>query len=242
MTIFYKCLYGSQNYHLDNENSDIDIKILTIPTLDDLIKEKKTSKTIEIDTGQADVKDIRKMFEQILKCNPSYIEVLLNKYVEVNTDYQDEYNELISLRDRILRYNLTALYKATLGTIFNKERYVFNIYPTTEANITKYGYDGKNASHILRLKSFIKKVLDNEPFEECFDAKTYDNYKLILDLKNHKIDKGLVADIVNQSIANVKLLGPTIPIDVDIEVKGLMYDLADRIIKKSIKEEILNVR
>lgn len=182
------------------------------------------------------------MLEQILKCNPSYVEVLLNKYVEVNPEYQKEYDELISLRDRILRYNLTALYKATLGTIFNKERYVFNIYPTTEANITKYGYDGKNASHILRLESFIKKVLDNKPFEECFDAKTYDSYELIIDFKNHKTDKDLVADTINQSIANVKLLEPLIPTNIDIEVKDLLYDLADRIIKKSIKEETLNER
>lgn len=239
MTIFYKCLYGSQNYHLDNKNSDIDIKILTIPTLDDLIKEKKTSKTIEIDTGQADVKDIRKMFEQIFKCNPSYIEVLLNKYVEVNPDYQKEYDELISLRDRMLRYNLTSLYKATLGTIFNKERYVFNIYPTTEANIDKYGYDGKNASHILRLESFVKKVLDNEPFEECFNAKTYDNYELILDLKNHKTDKDIVADIINQSIANVKSLEPSVSTYIDIEVKDLLNCLAYRVIKKSVREEVL---
>lgn len=35
---FFIALYGSQNYQLDTENSDVDSKMLVIPTLDDLIR------------------------------------------------------------------------------------------------------------------------------------------------------------------------------------------------------------
>ena len=63
-TVLYAANYGSHNYNLDiyNEeyNSDIDTKVIILPTLEELVRNSKpVSTTIEISTGQCDIKDIR---------------------------------------------------------------------------------------------------------------------------------------------------------------------------------------
>ncbi len=50
-------LYGSQNYELDYEGSDVDSKAIVLPTLEDIILNKPaTSKTLSMSNGgQCDV-------------------------------------------------------------------------------------------------------------------------------------------------------------------------------------------
>lgn len=99
--VFFTALYGSQNYHLETGLSDIDTKTLVIPTIKDLIDNRVVSETIKIENGLDDRKDIREMFKQFLKQNPSYLEILASREVEVNQLYQEEYNELISMTEKI---------------------------------------------------------------------------------------------------------------------------------------------
>lgn len=53
-TVLYIGLYGSQNYNLDDEQSDIDCKAIILPTLHDIIFRKTTSKVIECENGSID--------------------------------------------------------------------------------------------------------------------------------------------------------------------------------------------
>ena len=56
-------LYGSQNYELDYEGSDVDSKAIVLPTLNDIVLNKQPiSTTIDMgDNCLCDVKDIRKL-------------------------------------------------------------------------------------------------------------------------------------------------------------------------------------
>ena len=56
--VIYIGLYGSQNYNLSDEQSDIDVKAIILPTLQDIIFRKVTSTTIECENGNIDVKDL----------------------------------------------------------------------------------------------------------------------------------------------------------------------------------------
>lgn len=60
---FYIGLYGSQNYNLDNKNSDVDAKAIVVPSFDELIRFKGESKSFSFGDGILDVKDVRLMFE-----------------------------------------------------------------------------------------------------------------------------------------------------------------------------------
>ena len=65
--IFGIFLYGSQNYGLATANSDIDTKMIVIPSFDDLIFKKPVSKTIRFPWGECDVKDVREMIKSYKK-------------------------------------------------------------------------------------------------------------------------------------------------------------------------------
>jgi len=62
--VIYIGLYGSQNYNLDDEESDIDAKAIILPSLHDIIFRKVTSKVVECEKGNIDVKDLLTEFEK----------------------------------------------------------------------------------------------------------------------------------------------------------------------------------
>lgn len=84
--VIYIGLYGSQNYNVDDELSDIDAKAIILPTLHDIIFRKVTSKVIECENGTIDVKDLITFYDVIKKGNFSYIESIDTEYsIEINT-------------------------------------------------------------------------------------------------------------------------------------------------------------
>ena len=85
-TVLYAANYGSHNYNLDVNNdeyqSDIDTKVIILPTLEELVHNTKpVSTTIEISTGQCDIKDIRAFVPTLLKANIQFLEILMAKII-----------------------------------------------------------------------------------------------------------------------------------------------------------------
>lgn len=155
-SIAYICIYGSQNYGLDvyseNYRSDIDMKAIIVPTLDDLVKNSKPiSTTINTEWGLCDLKDIRVYFQTLLKANPTYIETLYTDYYIVDEKFSNEFNHIFNLRDDLVTVLSAQFLKAMYGMMCEKEKALYHPYPTIAHKIEKYGYDGKQAHHILRL-------------------------------------------------------------------------------------------
>lgn len=148
-------LQGSQNYGLDEYSddytSDIDSKAIIIPTFEDFILGKEpVSKTIVLDNNEhVDVKDIRVMFTMFKKANISYIELLYTSYYIVNDKYKDIVSYLRSIRNDIIDY--PRLFKAIYGMTLEKRKALCHPYPTTKWKIDKWGYDGKQLCHLMRL-------------------------------------------------------------------------------------------
>lgn len=236
--IFFTALYGSQNYHLETGLSDIDTKTLVIPTMKDLIDNKIISTTVEIENGLDDRKDIREMFKQFLKQNPSYLEILASREVKINPVYQEEYKELISMTDEIVHYDEKALFWATYGTILQKQKLMVEPKPITEDNIKKYGYDGKNASHILRLVNLYTSLKQGRDLKYSLDARHYPNYNTILALKLHLIDKDDTIEYVEEAIKEIEQYKNIKFLEKNKEIELKLKILSYRIIIKSIRLEI----
>lgn len=137
--VIYIGLYGSQNYNVDDEESDVDCKAIVMPTLHDIIFRKVTSKTIECENGAIDVKDLITFYDVIRKGNFSYIEA-------IDTDYSigDKYiKELF----RQIRPNL----KSIIGAMHEKRKALTHEYPSKHNEFEKWGFDPKQYHHILRL-------------------------------------------------------------------------------------------
>lgn len=236
--VFFTSLYGSQNYHLETGLSDIDTKTLVIPSFEDLVKGKMLSTTVETKDGLDDKKDLRKMFEQFLKQNPSYLEILASREVEVNPLYQEEYKELISMTDEIVHYDPKSLFWATFGTMLQKQKAMLEIKPTTKDNIEKYGYDGKNASHILRLNNLYISLKRGKDLKYSLDARHYPDYNTILALKLHAIKKEEAVKYAEQAIFEMEEFKTGKFEEVNKEVELKLKELSFKIIKKATTLEL----
>ena len=95
-------LYGSQNYNLDTESSDVDLVILYIPTAEKLVnlapplsKEETLAQTNEKNI----LKDIRLFIKELLKGSPNALELLYTDNFLINSKY-------LHLRDGLKDHSL----------------------------------------------------------------------------------------------------------------------------------------
>jgi len=241
-------LYGSQNYRLNLDNdkykSDVDMKAIIVPSLDELIKNSKpVSKVVATEWGECDVKDIRNYFETLLKANPTYIETLFTEHYIVDKDFQDELNTIYSLREDLVKVLQAQFIRAMYGMMCEKEKALTHPYPSIAHKIEKYGYDGKQAHHILRMFLMMKDYFDlGKPLKECFYP-TEEFIPYLINLKLNKLPLEEVKEFVGETMAEAKdfresILSQIDGINIDYSIKDRFTKLSQEIIKKKIVKQI----
>lgn len=165
----YIALQGSQNYQLDYKNSDVDTKAIVLPTFEDIVFNKKMVSTTYImeNNEHCDLKDIRLMFNNFKKQNINFLEVLFSPYYWVDERYEEEFEQLRAHAEEIARYNENVAVKCMLGMAREKYKAMEHPYPTLIDKIEKYGYDPKQLHHIVRMREFMERYIDGEPFGSC---------------------------------------------------------------------------
>ena len=161
-------LYGSQNYELDYEGSDVDSKAIVLPTLNDVVLNKHPiSTTIDMgDNCLCDVKDIRKMFECFKKQNINFIELLFTQYYVLNDEYKELYQPMLDNDELIAHYNNYASLNCMSGMALEKYNALTHPYPSIKDKIDRYGYDNKQLHHVLRMKEFMERYIDGEKYSD----------------------------------------------------------------------------
>jgi predicted nucleotidyltransferase len=180
--VIYIGLYGSQNYNLDDEESDIDVKAIILPSLQDIIFRKVTSKTIECENGNIDVKDLITFYDVIKKGNFSYIEA-------IDTEYSigDKYiKELF----KQFRPNL----KSILGAMYEKRKALTHEFPSKKAEFEKWGFDPKQHHHILRLYDLLSYNLQHNELRSYLVYEDYSQEQM--ELMGYKRNKNNIAKTI----------------------------------------------
>lgn len=171
--VFCLCLQGSQNYDLDvytdEYKSDIDVKAILIPSLKDIVYNRKPISTTLVmeDNSHIDLKDIRLMFETFEKQNINFIEILFTDYKIINPKYQELAERLFSLADEVAKINWNASLRTISGMSMEKFKALKHPYPSLKDRIEKYGYDSKQLHHIVRLNYFIKDLIAGKSYKDC---------------------------------------------------------------------------
>lgn len=260
--LIYIGLYGSQNYELDiytdEYQSDTDFKAIVIPSLDDLLNNKKpVSETVRDEYfGDCDFKDIRLFVKLIEKGNPHYIESLCSKYRWLNyCHYSPDFLFLTyfidSLKSRIV--------KAIRGVALEKYYALSHPYPSKVHLIKKYGYDGKQLHHLIRLERFLYEyAVVGKTFSECLVPHPLkDDDDIMQKLIDSKLNRYSLEtaqamakehlESINKIVQNIQELEEqnldTINFDIHRAEVGLDRECAKAIkskIKDDIKGEILN--
>lgn len=159
-------LQGSQNYGLDDAESDVDTKLLLVPTLDEIIFNKKPVSTTHIreNDEHIDAKDIRLYWQCFRKGNPNFVEVLFTDYYIVNPMYADLWESMRNIREPVARVNPLVAAKAMMGMVQEKFHAMEHRYPSRAEIVDKFGYDPKQLQHLIRMSWF----LDTYVYDKCY--------------------------------------------------------------------------
>lgn len=235
-------LQGSQNYCLDYSESDIDTKVILVPSFTDFVLNKKPESTtlIREDNSHIDIKDIRLMHECFRKQNINFIEILFTKYKYINPEYEPLYQPMFDYNERIAHYNNYAAVNCIAGMVYEKHKAMEHPYPTLIEKIEKYGYDNKQLHHILRCEEFLKRYINGIPYAECLIPT---NSQHLIDVKASYIysleQAREIADNVEFIVKDVKQkYMDTHPVIIDHEVDTVMNNVLIDVLKYAFKKEI----
>lgn len=244
--IWFLALYGSQNYGLDDETSDVDTKALIIPTFDGFFhKDGIKNKTYLTNHNEhIEVKDAYSMTKNFQKQNINFLEILFTPHVMVNDELFEEWKALYDMREDIAHVNMHQAVKAMQGMAKNKYDNLCTSHPSVEHLIEQYGYDGKQLSNILRLGNFVYNYTQYVPFEECLTKHNGWNFETLIKAKKQKYslnEAKKLADIgmewINLYTDNfLKNTEQKVDIRTIKEVDNIVYS----VYKKTLKKELLS--
>ena len=162
-------LQGSQNYGLDYEGSDIDTKLIVVPSLEDIVLNKKPVSTTHVRANDEhiDFKDVRLYMDTFRKQNLNFLEILFTPFKIINPMYANEWNRLVEAREEIARMNEFRAVKSMKGIALEKFHAMEHRYPSKIDIIDEYGYDGKQVSHLIRVDDYLERYIKGERYESC---------------------------------------------------------------------------
>lgn len=162
-------LVGSQNYGLDTPQSDIDSRLLVLPSLRTFARGKnQMSKTILMDNDEyCDVKDVRTAFRLLLKQSTNDLEILFTEYAVVNPMYEDVLDDVIRQRERLAHYHPSQALYAMYGTAKSRAKNLLRVETSTKKDSERPDYNPKDLCFVLRMLELASSYADGRSFAEC---------------------------------------------------------------------------
>ena len=166
-------LQGSQNYGLDTVNSDVDTKLIVLPTFEDIAFNKQPCSTTHVreNDEHIDFKDVRLYMQTFRKQNLNFLEILFTNYKIINPAYLTGWKKLESNREAIARYNPTRSIKSMKGIALEKYHAMEHEYPSKVDVLAKFGYDPKQLHHLLRVQEYLQRYINGEEYVACLSPK-----------------------------------------------------------------------
>lgn len=197
------CFYqGSGNYGLDYEGSDVDTKCIILPSIEDLHSMQQDSWcSVRHNDEHTDFKDIRLMFELFKKQNVNFLEILFTPFCWINPMYKDLWEEVLKVRDDIVKYNRASLLKSLKGIAGEKYHAMEHRYPSRIEWLDKFGYDPKQLHHLIRIEEFMRRWLNGHSFEECLISEMPDE---LVEMKKGWCELDQARKFAKDSMTNIE--------------------------------------
>lgn len=233
-------LQGSQNYGLDYEGSDVDTKLIVVPTFRDIAMNKKPISTTHIRSNDehTDWKDVRLYIQTFRKQNLKFIEILFTPYKIINPKYAFQWERLINAREDIARYAPDLAIKAMRGVASERYHALEHRYPSRIEWLDKFGYDPKQLHHLIRMEQFVERYIQGELYEQCLKA--YDP-EYLLKVKQGYYSLEEARKVADDAIKNIdamceKFLSVEHPVNAKID--NLLTDVKYEIMRLSVVNEL----
>lgn len=237
-------LQGSQNYGLDTERSDVDTKLIVVPSFEDICLNRKPVSTTHIreNNEHIDFKDIRLYMETFRKQNLNFLEILFTNYYIINPMYQEQWNRLVAAREQIAHMNPYRAVKSMKGIAAEKYYAMEHPYPSKLELLELFGYDGKQVSHLLRVDDYLKRYIDGDTYEHCLIPSPHRRPR-IMDYKNQEISLETARleakEVFDHTVALADAFCERYEDKEDPEMRALLEDVSYNIMKISTTKEIL---
>lgn len=239
--IFYQ---GSGNYGLDYEDSDVDTKLIIVPTFKDIAMNKQPISTTHVRANDehTDWKDIRLYMQTFRKQNLNFLEILFTPYKIINPLYEKEWKRLEKAKEEIARYNEVAAIKAMRGMAKEKYFAMEHHYPSRMDWIDKFGYDPKQLHHLLRIGTFLERFIDGKSYIDCMTIGKDSADYLVKVKRGEAYTLGDARWFAKATIDQIdemcdKFL-ETCNKDIDEKVDNLLNDVQYNIMKIAVEEEL----
>ena len=236
-------LQGSQNYGLDYEGSDVDTKLIVVPSFREVALNKKAVSTTHVraNNEHIDFKDVRLYMETFRKQNLNFLEILFTDFYIINPLYADQWNRLVECREEIARMNPHRAVKSMKGVALEKYHAMEHKYPTKLDIIEKYGYDGKQTSHQLRVDDYLERYIAGESYKQCL-APTPSKVPRIMQYKRQQVPLEEARVEAEELLNHTKRLADEfidkVPEYEDPKMRELLQDVCYNIMKISVQLEL----
>lgn len=236
-------LQGSQNYKLDYENSDIDTKLIVIPSFEDICfnKKPKSHTHVRENDEHIDFKDIRLMFQTFRKQNVNFVEILFTEFKIINPEYEDLWNKLIEHKEELARYNEFNAVKCMKGMALEKFHALKHEYPSKVEVLAKYGYDPKQLHHLVRFNYFLKDYLSGKDYGKCLITNKA-NRKELIDIKKGKYSLTEAEKIAEDNLEEIKKIADdftnTHLSENNEDMDKLLDKIQIQVIKRALRKEL----
>lgn len=236
-------LQGSQNYQLDLPGSDTDTKLIVAPSFRDIALNKKPVSTTHIreNNEHIDFKDVRAYIECFYKQNLNFLEILFTPYFIVNGQYYDQWQRLIEARESIARMNEYRAVKSMKGIALEKYYAMEHPYPSKLEILAKYGYDGKQVHHLIRVDDYLERYIAGEKYEKCLipSATKKDH---MLEYKRQEIPLEMARQEAKRVLDHVIQIADTYcskkADEEDVAMRSLLQDVQYEIMKIAVSKEL----
>ena len=238
-------LQGSQNYELDYEGSDVDTKLIVVPSFRDICLNRKPVSTTHVRANDehTDWKDIRLYMETFRKQNLNFLEILFTDFYIINPIYKAEWDRLVEAREFIARMNVHRAVKSMKGIAMEKYHAMEHRYPAKVDIIDKYGYDGKQVSHLDRVDDYLERYIAGEPYKDCL-IPTHTRRPRMMDFKMlsvYSLEKAriIAKEILDHTVAMADEFCAKHPDQEEAWVRELLEDVSYNIMRISVERELL---
>ena len=237
-------LQGSQNYGLDYEGSDVDTKLIVVPSFKDICLNKKPVSTTHIRANEEhiDFKDIRLYMETFRKQNLNFLEILFTDFYIINPMYKEQWDRLVAAREQIARMNPHRAVKSMKGVAMEKYHAMEHRYPSKADIIDKYGYDGKQVSHQIRVYDYLRRYIAGEDYKSCLRPSDYlfeqiMNYKK-LNVYSLEEARGTALAYIQMTVEKADAFCAAHPEEEDPAMRALLENVSYNIMKIAVEKEL----
>lgn len=236
-------LQGSQNYQLDYEGSDIDTKLIVVPSFKDICLNKKPVSTTHVRANEehTDWKDVRLYMETFRKQNLNFLEILFTDFYIINPMYAEQWNRLVQCREQIARMNKHRAVKSMKGIAMEKYHAMEHEYPSKVDVLAEWGYDPKQLHHLLRVEEYLGRYIAGDSYVSCLRSH---EPEYLVSVKRGKYDLDTARVIAKTAIDNVIRIADVFCSQTSDEENEVMRDLLEdvsyQIMKISVEKELSN--